>query len=131
MTIVVAYDGSETGRRALEHAAELASPSARMVIVNVVPAQSVSARLETVSEMDRVRQRRLLRDARAVLRRRGLRSDVLEAAGDPVFEILSAAEALDAQLLVVGTGGPRHVLHRSVARRIVRRARCDVLVVPS
>ena len=56
---------------------------------------------------------------------------MLEAAGDPVFEILSAAEALDAQLLVVGTGGPRHVLHRSVAHRIVRRARCDVLVVPS
>ena len=129
MTIVVAYDGSDTGRRALEHAAELASPSARVVIVNVVPAQSVSARLETISEDERARQRRLLRDAKRVLRRRGLRSDVLEAAGDPVAEILSAAESLDAQLLVVGTGGPHHMLHRSLAGRLVRRARCDVLVV--
>ena len=129
MTIVVAYDGSETGRRALEHAAELARPSACMVIVNVVPAQSVSARLETITEDERTRQRRLLREATRVLRRRGLRGHVVEAAGDPAAEILSAAESVDAELLVIGTGGPRHVLHRSLTRRIVRRAPCDVLVV--
>jgi nucleotide-binding universal stress UspA family protein len=129
MTIVVAYDGSLAGRRALEHAAELARPSACMVIVNVVPAQSVSARLETITEDERARQRRLLREAARVLRRRGLRGRVVEAAGDPAAEILSAAESVDAQLLVIGTGGPRHGLHRSLARRIVRRAPCDVLVV--
>ncbi len=129
MTIVVAYDGSDSGRRALEHAAELASPSARMVIVNVVPAQSVSARLVTISEDERALQRRLLREARRVLRQRGLRGDVLEAAGDPAVEILSAAESLGAQLVVVGTGGPRHVLRRSLASRVVRKAHCDVLVV--
>ena len=129
MTIVVAYDGSLAGRRALEHAADLAGPSACMVIVNVVPAQSVSARLQTITEDERARQRRLLRDAARVLRRRGLQGRVVEAAGDPAAEILSAAESVDAQLLVIGTGGPRHLLHRSLARRIVRRAPCDVLVV--
>src|SRR6185503_18804943 len=99
MTIVVAYDGSLAGRRALEHAAELAGPSACMVIVNVVPAQSVSARLETITEDERARQRRLLREAARVLRRRGLRGRVVEAAGDPAAEILSAAESADAQLI--------------------------------
>jgi nucleotide-binding universal stress UspA family protein len=49
------------------------------------------------------------------------------AAGDPLTEILAAAERLDARLVAVG--GQRHRFRHGIGDRLVRRAGCDVLVV--
>lgn len=130
MTLLVAFDGSDPARRALVHAADLAGRGETIAVVNVIPVQSVSSRLETVSDDERRRQRSLLREAGAILRKRGVEMMPMSAAGDPTTEIRSAAEQVHATIIVVGGGnGARRLLHGSVRKRLLRRAPCDVLVV--
>jgi nucleotide-binding universal stress UspA family protein len=129
VSVLVAYDGSPCARRALDHAATLAGPGSRVTVVNVIEEQSVSSRLQTVSDEQRARQRRLLGEAESILSRRGIVPDAVGAAGDRVGEILAAVELTGADLLVVGCDGSRHVLHRSISAVLARKAACDVLVV--
>jgi len=127
--ILLAYDASPSAQRALEHAAELIRHRGNIGVINVIPIQSISARLETVSDDERERQARILREAKATLARRGLTSETFEAAGDPATEILAAADATHADVLVVGRGGQRRLVPGSLSSRLVRAASCDVLVV--
>jgi nucleotide-binding universal stress UspA family protein len=127
--VLVAYDGSEAARRGLLHAAALVGGGGRVTIVNVIPVQSVSARLQTVSDDQRERQRELLIGAQALLERRGVKATLVGTLGDPIVEILAAAEEASAGTLVIGRGRRGRALHTRVAERLVRRAGCDVLVV--
>jgi nucleotide-binding universal stress UspA family protein len=128
--VLLAYDASPSAERALQHAADLIRHGGSIGVINVIPIQSISARLETVRDDERARQARILNEATASLARRGLTSEVFEAAGDPATEILAAAAATHADVLVVGRGGSRKLLpHGSLSSRIVRGASCDVLVV--
>lgn len=128
--ILVAFNSSPEARRALLHAADLVGAGDRLAVVNVIPAQSVSARLETVSDDERTQQERLLADARSLLSDRGVEMQAIAVAGDPVTEIRAAAERSGADILVVGQQqGARHLIHSSVSKRLIRRAPCDVLVV--
>jgi nucleotide-binding universal stress UspA family protein len=128
--VMVAYDGSSAARRALVHAADLVGRSGTVAVVNVIRAQSVSARLETVSDAQRRRQRELLDEARSLLASHGVHSNLVAACGNPYTEILEAAERHGSQILVVGRGRRwRHVLGGSLAIRLASRAHRDVLVV--
>jgi nucleotide-binding universal stress UspA family protein len=129
--MIVAYDGSEPARRALEHAARLARRGSVVDVVHVIPAQSVSSRLVTVTdEQDRV-QKRLLREAGALLARSGVRANLIPAAGDPATEILSAADASEADVIVVGRRRrPRgRRLREPLSTSLSRRTSRDVLIV--
>jgi nucleotide-binding universal stress UspA family protein len=129
--MIVAYDGSEPARRAVEHAARLARRGSVVDVVNVIPAQSVSSRLVTITDEQVRTQERLLRQAAAVLARSGVRANLIPAAGDPATEILSAADASEADVIVVGRRrrprgrGLREPLSTSLSRRTSR----DVLIV--
>lgn len=92
--------------------------------VNVVNAQSVSSRLETVSEKERAMQDRLLREAERILARRGVHTELLCAAGDPVSEILSVAASIHADVIVVARkkGLAPHLVRRSLSSTLVRKA---------
>jgi nucleotide-binding universal stress UspA family protein len=128
--LLLAYDGSPVARRALEHAATLVGRGGKLAVVNVIPLQSVSSRLETVSDDERSRQASILREARAALGRYGIEPQLIEAVGDPVTEILAAAAATNAGTIVVGRSEGRHLTHGSLDSRLVRAAQADVLVVP-
>jgi nucleotide-binding universal stress UspA family protein len=126
--LIVAYDGSAEARRALDHAAALAGPGGEVTVINVVPAEAVSSRLEPLDDTKRARQRAQLQEARALLGRKGLRARTVAAAGDPFYEI--SALARDRGQAVVVVGRRRHLLpRRSLTSRLVRSAGCDVLVV--
>lgn len=127
-SVLVAYDGSPEAQRALEHAIGLTEPGARLTIINVIPVQAVSSRLQTISDERRESQEQLLSGAQRLLARRGIKARVVDAAGDPLTEILATAEEVEASTLVVGRRLGRH-LHSSLGDRLVKRARCDVLVV--
>jgi nucleotide-binding universal stress UspA family protein len=128
--ILVAYNGSPEARRALLHAADLVGTGGRLAVVNVIPSQSISARLETVSDEERNQQNRLLAEAKSLLSDRGVEMQAIAVAGDPVTEIRAAVESSGADILVVGQEqGARHLIHSSVSKRLIRRATSDVLVV--
>ena len=129
--VLVAYNGSERAQRAIERAAGLVGKGGTVTVINVISAQSVSSRFETVSDNERTTQDHLLHDAETLLARRGVKADLMRAAGDPAAEILSAAATIGADVIVVGRrkGLAPHLVHRSLSSTLVRRAACDVLVV--
>jgi nucleotide-binding universal stress UspA family protein len=130
VTILVAYDGSPEARRALEHAADLVGRGGSVAVLNVIPAQAVSARIETVTEGERAAQRHLLREAESVLARKRVGITPLTAVGDPATEIRAAAERSGAGIVVVGRkNGRARLIRGSVSTRLMRRAPCDVLIV--
>ncbi|PWG81699.1 universal stress protein [Pararcticibacter amylolyticus] len=54
--------------------------------------------------------------------------------GNPRDEILSTAEEWEADLIIVGTHGRTgfdHFISGSVAERVVRKAKCPVLIIPN
>jgi nucleotide-binding universal stress UspA family protein len=128
--LLLAYDGSSVSKRALEHAATLVGRGGKLAVIHVIPVQSVSSRLQTVTDEERSRQASILHEARVALGRRGIEPQLIDAVGDPATEILAAAEAMNAGTIVVGRSERRHLAHGSLDARLVRAARADVLVVP-
>lgn len=126
--VLVAWDGSETGRRALLHAARVVGRGGRIAVVNVLRARSVGSRLQTVSDEARAEQQAVLEQAAVLLAQAGVQAELVAAIGDPVTEIEAAAKRLHADTVVVGRSGRRR-LHGRVADRLVRRGGPDVLVV--
>lgn len=83
---------------------------------------------ETLAEHDVVADAAVLQ-----LRSSGVRADGIALMGDPAGAILDVAERIGAGLVVVGSRGRGGIqgLLGSVARAVVLRAKCSVLVVPT
>lgn len=136
---LVAVDGSDSSRLAIELTLEVCGPSVERVdVVNVLPAPGTinltDARLVPQAEKRRLEEERAAREEFArMLDRVSSRVQwnlVLES-GDPRSRILDLARRLDSDLIALGTAGRTglaHVLIGSVAEGVLRAARCDVLV---
>jgi nucleotide-binding universal stress UspA family protein len=144
--MVVGYDDSEGAGAVVERAVELAETlDARLVVVSVAPSgvattSGVAIGIEYVPPDPDLEA--TIRDAleKAVARvaesaeRRGVECETRVVTGTPVDGILTVAEEVDADLIVVGhheRGFLERVLEGSVSGSVARRAHCDVLVVHS
>jgi nucleotide-binding universal stress UspA family protein len=147
-TIVVGYDGTGPAERALARAAELAEAlGAQLVVVSVGPLLPLGASSGTdpmpvpippltveaggLPEGREAAERDLER-ARAALAGRSLQVDYVATAGDPAEELIEAADARDAELIVVGTREPGfldRLVGGSVSQDVARSAHRDVLIV--
>jgi nucleotide-binding universal stress UspA family protein len=128
--ILVAYDGHEAGRRALEMAARLALAfDGRVDVVSVVPegfGRSEGQVLEPAVE-----HARELVEARGILRRHGLEAGLIEPAGDPAETIERLATERGYDTIVVG--GNRSARNgqpwmESVTAHVAANAKADVVV---
>jgi nucleotide-binding universal stress UspA family protein len=132
MKIVVAYDGSDPAKRALDRAADLADGDDKLVVVAAAEPQP-SAGLEAGAHLDPsevARRRGDLEEAQRRLSERGIEAEQVGGQGDPGAVIVSAAK--DADLIVVGSRGlspVQRIMLGSVSSKVVHRAQCDVLVV--
>lgn len=136
--ILCPVDLSDTSRRALEHAGALAREfGAAIRVLEVVdialPPGPVATPLYALTpELRRTLTEELDRFA-APARAGGVTVTVDLEEGPVVHQILQAADAASADLIVMGThgrGGFEHLLLGSVAEKIVRKATCPVLTVP-
>ena len=143
-TILLATDGSDEAKRATQAATELSRETGSEVhLVYVLPTPSQLTGHHLYS--DEVRESLIggaERDAETFLKEQAeqIGSDGAKVAethlrsGDPDKEILRAAEALGAGLIVIGSRGlgaiPR-MLIGSVSDSVVRHAHCPVFVVRS
>jgi nucleotide-binding universal stress UspA family protein len=140
MKMLIAVDGSEHARRAIEAAARLVKqmPSVQVVLLNVADAMIFYGELppfdlEAVERAQRQHQDRLLSEAAAHARACGLQ-DVLtqSAVGLAAPEILRVAEERGVDQIVMGTHGRGAVgslLLGSVAQRVVHQTKVPVLLV--
>lgn len=140
MKMLIAVDGSEHSRHAIEAAARLASQmrSVQVVLLNVADAMMFYGELppfdlEAVERAQRQHQEQLLAEAQAQARACGLQ-DVLSqsAVGLAAQEILRVADERGVDQIVMGTHGRGAVgslLLGSVAQRVVHQAKVPVLLV--
>ena len=130
--IVVAYDGSEPARRALDRAAELAGYGTTVTVVSVAPSVYAQGFPPVADPDDSERARGLLDEARDHLALRHVPASTREAIGEPAAMIVETADELRADLIVVGTRSG-HALERlvrgSTSTKVLHNAQCDVLVV--
>jgi nucleotide-binding universal stress UspA family protein len=128
--ILLAYDGGEHARRALETAAELARAfHAPLSVVSVVP-EGAGRRVGDPRE-DASAHARELQEAKRLLAEMGLEVELLEPSGDPARRIEQIAEegGFDTIVLGSGDGGPiDRALHGSVSQHVVAHAMATVVV---
>ena len=134
-TILVGYDDSEAAGRALERAATLAKAlGAALVVTSVAPVTETTGGRSLGADPVAPASEHLaeLREARAYLDGQGLTAAFVEAVGHESEGLLAAAQAHDADLIVVGAAESslvQRLLGHSVPDTVAHRARCDVLIV--
>ena len=135
--IVIAYDDSPGARKALETAVKLAA-AGRAELTAVAVEAHLPHYAATVGEVEEERAveeqscRRWLTAASAYADEHQLDLRTEIRAGHPAQEIIHAADAHHADLLVVGHSGHSAVWGRLVettAERVARHAHCSILIV--
>jgi nucleotide-binding universal stress UspA family protein len=131
MKILLAYDGTEPAKRALNTAAGFAHAMGGTVdVISVVPFRTGRAPMDPWDDHD-VHQRELA-DARLQLANLGIECRILEPAGEPAEEIEAAAKAGDYEVVIVGSrrqGILGRMLQGSVSEHVATHADATVVVV--
>jgi nucleotide-binding universal stress UspA family protein len=133
MKILLAYDGMERSKHALEEARELGSGSeTNVTIVSVVPESEARASKAGGHRWLAPHAHQDVAVAHEYLSEAGIATEMRILHGDPVDEIRREAREGGYDLIVVGSRelGPvgRAVLG-SVSAKLVKQAHCPVLVV--
>jgi nucleotide-binding universal stress UspA family protein len=137
-TILIATDGSLSAREAVEFGLALArEQSAEAIVAHVVPAFDVLpvsgfALSGAVPHVRTPADTAPLEEATRIAKDLGVHTRSKLLTGDPVDEIVAYADAINADLIVVGSRGHGAIastLLGSVSRGALREARRPVLVV--
>lgn len=128
--ILLAYDGGEAARSALETAAELAGAfGASISVVSVVPTRAPRAAGDPwQGDAGHARE---LQEAKKLLAERGIEAETMEPAGDPAWTIERIAEEGGFDTIVLGArrlGTVERVLQESVFEHVVAHAHATVVV---
>jgi nucleotide-binding universal stress UspA family protein len=130
MKILIAYDGGEPARRALDTGARLAKAlDATIDVVSVVPV--TTGRLAEAPWDDRSVHAAQLREADAMLREQGIEPTLLEPAGEPAATIERVAAKGSYDMVVVGSRGLNAVgrfLQGSISEHVATHAPTTVVV---
>lgn len=131
-TVLLATDLSPVSEEATNQAIDLAaSVNARILVVNVIDlARHSGSGLSRLDQLRADREPRLLEIVERA-RARGVESTFLLWTGEPGDGIIAAAEAENADLIVVGTRGLARAgrwLLGSVSDHVVHHAVCPVMV---
>jgi nucleotide-binding universal stress UspA family protein len=128
--ILLAYDGGDPAKRALETAADLARVfEASVSVISVVPFRPGSAFVGSWDERD-VHAQELL-EAKKMLLARGLEAELLEPLGDPARTIERIADEGAYDTIVVGSrhlGALDRVLQGSVSEHVATHADATVVI---
>jgi nucleotide-binding universal stress UspA family protein len=134
--ILIATDGSPEAREAVLYGLELAAEhDAEVTLLQVIP-PTEWAKLEYGAlirpEEIRLRRRFALAEAEQLAAEHGVPVTSEVVAGIPADEIVTHADSIDADLIVIGSRGRSAVASAvlgSVSRAVLRQARRPVLVV--
>ncbi|WP_028950886.1 universal stress protein [Sulfurihydrogenibium subterraneum] len=140
--IVVGYDGSVYANNALKKAIEVAKCSeAEIYVVGVIKPLDFGlidyitpTELEEYEKEEILKEEKYLKEAIKIVEESGLKASYKILEGDPSEEIMTYADEVGADLIVVGhrgLGGFKRLLLGSTSSEIVKYAKQNVLVVKS
>ena len=128
--ILVAYDGSDPARRALDTTIELAKLSDALVtVVSVVPVHPGRVPIDPWD--DAAVHTQELRDAKQILSEHGITAEFVRPSGDPAREIEELAETGGFDTVVVGSrglGAVSRFLQGSVSEHVATHAGATVVI---
>lgn len=128
--ILVAYDGGEPARRALDTAIDLANRFEALIsVVSVVPYHSGRTGFDPWD--DELVHAAALEEARLILSERGKTAELLEPVGDPATTIERIAEDGGFDTVVVGSrglGALSRFLQGSVSSHVASHSHATVVV---
>ncbi len=128
--ILLAYDGGEPARRALDQTVELAKRfEATVGVISVVPVRPGRAPMDPWD--DRTVHAEELLEARKLLREAGIEAELLEPGGDPAKTIERMADERGYDTIVIGTrglGALGRLLQGSVSEHVATNAHVTVVV---
>jgi nucleotide-binding universal stress UspA family protein len=133
--IVLAYDDTESSKRALERVGELAKAfGSEVIVISVAPVEMSVGRSAGPIDPTEPLSKHVdeLARAREFLDGQGIQADYQPAVGEPADAIVQVAQERDADLIVVGTREPnlyQRVLGQSVSNAVAHKARVDTLIV--
>ena len=131
MRILLAYDGFEHSRHALEQTAKLAADGkSEVTVLSVVPPDARASK-SGGHVMLRPHAHEDVARAHAYLRELGIPSEMKMDAGDPAEQVVAEATTGSYDVVVVGSrghGALGRLLLGSVSTEVVTRAPCPVLV---
>ena len=130
MRILIATDGSTSAGEAIDYGLERALElRAEVSFLHVLPEQEGPTDVGAASSTERDRAADdVLWGARRLAAERGVRASAATVNGDPGVAIGDAAEAIDADLIVVGSRG-LNAGDDSVSQEVLRHARRPVVSV--
>jgi nucleotide-binding universal stress UspA family protein len=129
---LVAFDGSETSRKAINQASGLMKPDDEMLIVMVVPVAAIAEFADVPQDVSMAKAQELVNAACAEVRERNLKVMGMVRGGDIADEILKIGAEMGVDIIVIGYRGLSKVGRfalGSVADRIARYATRPVLIV--
>lgn len=128
--ILVAYDGGEPAKRALETAVQLAKKfDGSISVVSVVPYHPGRAGIDPWD--DETVHREELSEARSLLALQGIEADMLEPVGDPAQTIERIATDGGFDTVVVGSRGlsaMSRLLQGSVSEHVATHTEATVVI---
>jgi nucleotide-binding universal stress UspA family protein len=128
--ILLAYDGGEPAKRALEQTIELAVKfDAEVGVISVVPVKAGRAPVDPWD--DRTVHAEELLEARRALREAGIEAEMLEPGGDVARTIERVADERGYDTIVVGSRGAgslAKLLQGSVSEHVASHAHATVVV---
>jgi nucleotide-binding universal stress UspA family protein len=128
--ILVAYDGGDPGRKALDTAVELAKGTGGSIsVVSVVPIRAGRAPIDPWD--DREVHASELEEARVILAEAGVSADYLEPFGDPARTIESLVRDRGYDTVVLGArglGSLSRFLQGSVSEHVATHANATVVI---
>lgn len=131
--ILIAYDGSEDSKRALDWAVELAKcTESSITILTVVPSATRMFAFADIIIPDTFKSQALKMVQEAAKRIQGIPVTCILREGDIADEILRASEDLECDLVVMGRRGLGKIdrfLLGSVAEKVVKHSSKTVLMV--
>jgi nucleotide-binding universal stress UspA family protein len=138
-TVVVGTDGSDSSLRAVERAATIAGADAKLIVASAYLPQHQDGRAADVLKEESYKVSgtapiyAILQDAKERAHKAGAKNvEERPIVGAPVDALVSLAEDVKADLLVVGNVGLSTIAGRllgSVPANVSRRAKVDVLIV--
>jgi len=130
--ILVAYDGSELAKKALQKATELLKKGDELILAHVIPTTMIAEFVDIPPEVTTLKAQRMMNDALAILKEKGVQATGLVREGDIADTILKIGAELEVSIIILGEKGVSKVDRfalGSVAEKVVKYARRPVLIV--
>lgn len=144
MRILIAYDGSDSAKKAVDVIGDMARKNDEIFLLTVIPAELLSSTftkmllpdidLSSIAKDSAFKERaeETLKEVAEMIKDKVSKIETIVASGDPADEILVTAKNKACDLIVVGYKGygkEGRFLIGSVTDKVVRHAYCSVMVV--